>query len=44
MPWPSAEYWHIGAMAMRFASSRGPKAMGEKSMLMETPVQVKTVV
>ena len=30
----SAEYWHIGAMAMRLASSSGPSLIGENSLLM----------
>jgi hypothetical protein len=44
MPLPSAEYWHIGAIAMRLDSSRGPRAIGEKRMLMQTPVVVKRIV
>jgi hypothetical protein len=33
----TAEYWHIGAMAMRLDSSSEPREYGENSLLMMTP-------
>ena len=34
----SAEYWHIGATAMRLAKRSPPRSMGEKREDMATPV------
>src|SRR5450830_1931091 len=40
----SAEYWHMGAMAMRLESWRGPSEMGEKRWVTAGFLDVKVPV